>query len=101
MKTVALVTMYLSAVVLANVTFAVWGMAVEPWNSMLLIGLDLTSRDHLHEAWGGRGLAWKMGLLILAGTLLSILFGLITANAFATVIDGGVVRVALASGAAF
>jgi hypothetical protein len=100
-KTTGLVGLYLSAVVLANVTFALWGMAVEPWNSMLLIGLDLTARDHLHEAWGGRGLAWKMGLLILTGSLLSIALGLLTAGGLTTAIDGGVVRVAIASGAGF
>ena len=90
--TVGLVLMYLGAIVLANVTFGVWGMAVEPWNSMLLIGLDLTARDRLHEAWGRRGLVWKMGALILAGSAISALFGLLFE---------GVVRVAVASAAAF
>ena len=88
----ALVAMYLGAIVLANVTFGVWGMAVEPWNSMMLIGLDLTSRDRLHEAWGRRGLVWKMGALILAGSAISALFGIVLE---------GVVRVAIASAAAF
>jgi uncharacterized PurR-regulated membrane protein YhhQ (DUF165 family) len=37
----------------------------------LFIGLDLTSRDHLHDAWHGRGLAWKMAALIAVGSLLS------------------------------
>jgi hypothetical protein len=32
------VGMYLGAVVLANVLFGVWGFAVEPWVSMVLIG---------------------------------------------------------------
>jgi len=90
--TTGLVAMYLGAVVLANVTFGVWGMAVEPWNSMLLIGLDLTARDRLHEAWGRRGLVWKMGALILAGSAISALFGLVFE---------GVVRVAVASAVAF
>lgn len=90
--TVGLVLMYLGAVVLANVTFGVWGMAVEPWNSMLLIGLDLTARDRLHEAWGRRGLVWKMGALILAGSAISALFG---------ALFEGVVRVAVASAVAF
>jgi uncharacterized PurR-regulated membrane protein YhhQ (DUF165 family) len=101
MKTSALIALYLGAIVLANVSFAIWGLAVEPWNSMLLIGLDLTARDHLHEAWGRRGLAWKMGLLILAGSALSALLGLATAGLVATTIDGGVVRVAIASAAGF
>lgn len=42
-------------------------------NAFLFIGLDLTSRDKLHDAWHGRGLAWKMGLLIAAGSVLSYL----------------------------
>lgn len=40
-------------------------------NAFLFIGLDLTSRDHLHEAWHRRGLVWKMALLIGTGSLLS------------------------------
>jgi hypothetical protein len=100
-KTLALVTLYLGAVVLANVGFAAFGMAVEPWTSMLLIGLDLTSRDHLHQAWGGRGLVWKMGALILTGSALSALIGLLTGGLLTTAIDGGVVRVSAASAAAF
>ena len=92
-ETVGLVALYLGAIVLANVTFGIWEMASEPWNSMLLIGLDLTTRDRLHEAWGRRGLAWKMGALILAGSALSAVLGAIFAE--------GVVRVAIASAAAF
>jgi hypothetical protein len=101
MKTVALVLVYLGAVVAANVGFAVYGMRAEPWISMVLIGLDLTSRDHLHQAWGGRGLAWKMGGLILAGSALSALIGWATTDQVATAITGGVPLVALASAAGF
>jgi hypothetical protein len=101
MKTVALVIVYLGAVVAANVGFAVFGFKAEPWISMVLIGLDLTSRDYLHQAWGGRGLAWKMGTLIVAGSALSALFGWATAEQVATTIAGGVPLVALASAAGF
>ncbi len=80
LDTIVLVAMYLGAIVLANVTFGIWEMASEPWNSMLLIGLDLTTRDRLHEAWGRRGLVWKMGLLILTGSALSALLGAIFAR---------------------
>lgn len=41
--------------------------------AFLCIGLDLTARDHLHEAWHRRGLVWKMGALIGVGSLLSYL----------------------------
>lgn len=36
-------------------------------NAFLLIGLNLSTRDALHEAWHGRGLIWKMGVLIVCG----------------------------------
>ena len=36
-------------------------------NAFLLIGLDLSTRDVLHEAWHHRGLVWKMGVLIATG----------------------------------
>ena len=103
-KTVSLVIIYLLAIVLANVSFAMWGMLVEPWISFGLIGLDLTSRDYLHTAWGGRNLALKMGLLILSGSALSASLGL--ALPFfgpepIMAIDGGILRVAFASAAAF
>lgn len=101
MKTAALIGMYLGAVVIANVGFATWGMASEPWISMMLIGFDLTSRDYLHQAWHGQGLAWKMGGLILAGSALSALLGLVTGGLFTTVIDGGVMLVSVASAASF
>ena len=42
-------------------------------NAFLFIGLDLTARDHLHEAWHHKGLPWKMALLIGVGSLLSLL----------------------------
>lgn len=67
------VGIYLAAVVLANLTVAWFG----PWwsvvNAALLIGLDLSLRDRLHESWRGRGLVWKMGLLIASGGLISYL----------------------------
>lgn len=65
------VVMYLAAIVLANLSVATWGPAVTVVNAFLFIGLDLTARDRLHEAWHGDGLLWKMALLIAAGALLS------------------------------
>jgi hypothetical protein len=63
--------MYLGAVVAANLLAAWLGPAATIVNAAVFIGLDLTSRDRLHEAWRGRGLVWKMGALIVAGSLLS------------------------------
>lgn len=71
MRTYALVGMYLAAIVAANLLVTAFGPAISVANALLFIGLDLTARDALHEAWAGRGLVWKMGALIAAGSLLS------------------------------
>lgn len=66
------IIMYLAAIVLANLTVAWFGPAVSVVNAFLFIGLDLTARDKLHDAWHGRGLAWKMALLILTGSAITV-----------------------------
>lgn len=72
-----LIGLYLAAIVLANLTVALapplWRPAVVIANALLLVALDLTTRDALHDAWRGRGLLWRMAALILAGSLLSFL----------------------------
>jgi hypothetical protein len=65
------IVLYLVAVVAANLTVAMWGPSMTIVNAFLFIGLDLTSRDKLHDAWHGRGLWWKMALLIGTGSALS------------------------------
>lgn len=40
-------------------------------NALVFIGLDLTTRDRLHDAWRGRSLWPRMAALIAAGSLLS------------------------------
>jgi hypothetical protein len=65
------VILYLLAIVLANLTVAAFGPAVIIINAFLFIGLDLTARDRLHDAWRGNGLWWKMVILIAAGSVLS------------------------------
>lgn len=87
---------YLVAIVLANLAVtlapAEWRAAVVTLNSLLLIALDLTAGDRLHEAWRWRemdirvtrpqfaiwvtlsgtiALPLRFGLLIAAGSLLS------------------------------
>lgn len=66
-----LIAVYLAAIVAANLLVATFGPAVSIVNAFVLIALDLTSRDRLHEAWAGRGLAWRMAALIAAGSALS------------------------------
>jgi uncharacterized PurR-regulated membrane protein YhhQ (DUF165 family) len=73
MMQVFLVTIYLIAIVIANLSVATFGPDVVIMNSFLLIGLDLTCRDRLHELWHNRGLVWKMGALIAAGSVISYL----------------------------
>lgn len=65
--------LYLFAVVLANLSSTFFGPSASIANAFLFIGLDLTARDKLHEEWKNRGLVWKMGLLIAAGSVLSYL----------------------------
>lgn len=63
--------LYLAAIVLANMSVAHFGPSSTIVNAFLFIGLDLTSRDKLHEAWHRKGLLWKMALLIAAGSFIS------------------------------
>lgn len=83
-----LVALYLAAIVLANVLVSHLGPPAVVANAFLFIGLDLSSRDRLHEQWQGRALWPRMLALVVAGGLLSLLLG-------------GAGRVALASCLAF
>jgi len=65
------VIMYLVAIVLANLTVAAFGPRMVIVNAFLFIGLDLTARDRLHDAWKGNYLVPKMTALIAAGSILS------------------------------
>lgn len=68
--TILLVGLYLAAIVAANITVALFGPSVVVLNAFLFIGLDITCRDALHEQWQ-TGRAWKMAVLIAAGSLIS------------------------------
>lgn len=67
------VMMYLLAAVLANLSVAYFGPSSTIVNAFLFIGLDLTARDKLHDAWQGRYLWVKMFLLIAVGSGISYL----------------------------
>lgn len=62
---------YILSLVAANLTVVYFG----PWfsiiNSFLLIGLDLTLRDKIHELWEGKWL--PMGCLIATASIISYL----------------------------
>lgn len=65
--------LYLAFVVAANLIVADQGPQSVLYVSFFLVGPVLTTRDFLHEAWGGtRASMWvKMGLLIAAGSAIS------------------------------
>ncbi len=65
--------LYLSAIVAANLIITIYGPAATIITAFVFIGLDLTTRDHLHEAWHRKGLVWKMLLLIGSGSIISFL----------------------------
>jgi len=83
-----LVVAYLAAIVAANLSIEHWGPQAAVWNAFLFIGLDLTTRDRLHDLWRGRVLR-NMAVLIAAGSALSYL------------LNNDTGRIALASAAAF
>jgi len=84
-----IIALWLFAIVGANLSIGHFGPEVSIINAFLLIGLGLTTRDHLHRKWDGKHLKAKMGLLIATGGLLSWLT------------QPGVGRIALASVCAF
>lgn len=69
--TIIFVALYIAAMTAANLSVAAFGPWVSPLNSFFLIGLDLTMRDRLHDAW--KGSVWKMGALIAVAAGLSYL----------------------------
>lgn len=64
------VTIYIATLVGANLAVAWLGPAAMPIIAFLLIGLDLTLRDRLHDRWSGRHLWPRMfGLIVAAGVV--------------------------------
>ncbi len=73
MQTIILTVLYLVAIITANLSVAFFGPSSTIINAFLFIGLDLTTRDRLHEAWHGNHLIQKMTLLIATGSAISFL----------------------------
>ena len=65
------ILIFLLAIVLANLSVAYFGPVSTPINAFLLIGLDLSLRDRIHEQWHGKKLGLKMVGLICAGALIT------------------------------
>lgn len=61
---------YVGAIVLANYTISIFGPVVSPINAFLLIGLDLSLRDSLHEKLG---IGFVSLLTIIAGVVSYVL----------------------------
>lgn len=66
-----LIALYLTAIVAANLSIVYFGPQAAIWNALLLVSLDLTTRDALHERWHGHHLWPKMLTLIATGSILS------------------------------
>lgn len=64
---------YILTLVVANMVVAYFGPASTPVVAFMLIGLDLTLRDRLHDQWQGRHLWPRMLALITSAGLLSYL----------------------------
>jgi hypothetical protein len=69
------VVSYLLAIVAANLLVSRFGPAVAVFNALCFVGLDLSSRDQLHERWRGHWLWPRMLTLIVAGSALSLALG--------------------------
>jgi hypothetical protein len=67
------VSIFVLAIVLANISTAYFGPKAIPVNAFLLIGLDLSLRDKLHDRWDGNRLWLKMFTMISLGGYLSFL----------------------------
>lgn len=85
---IVLIVLYLAAVLAANLIITVFGAGAAPVVAFVFIGLNLATRDRLHDLWG-RNVARSMLLLITVGGLLSYL------------LNAGAGRIAFASMAAF
>lgn len=73
MKNKLYIGIYIASLVIANLLVAWLGPWFSPINALVLIGLDLSLRDKLHDAWQGDGLPWRIGILIAASGTISYL----------------------------
>ena len=62
---------YIASLVVANIAIAWLGPTAMPVIAFLLIGLDLTLRDRLHDLWHGKHLWPRMFALIVAAGIVS------------------------------
>ena len=67
-----LVVIYLAAIVVANLVLLWFGPVASIYNAFILIGLDLSLRDKLHDQWHHKNLWLKMLLLICGGSIITV-----------------------------
>lgn len=65
--------LYLFSVVAANLLVAQFGAPITPLVAFVFIGLDITTRDKLHDSWHKNHLWLRMAALILSGSAFSFL----------------------------
>jgi uncharacterized PurR-regulated membrane protein YhhQ (DUF165 family) len=68
-----MVAIYICALVIANLSVAYFGPWVSPINAFLLIGLDLSLRDKLHEKWKNNLWSKMISLIVVAGAISYVL----------------------------
>ena len=66
------IIIYLTAIVVANLTLLWFGPVASIYNAFILIGLDLSLRDKLHDQWQGKNLWLKMLILICGGSAITV-----------------------------
>ena len=75
-----LAVLYVVAAAVANLITAHFGPPAVPFVAFFLVGFVMTTRDRLHDAWQGKNLGVRLGLLIAAGSALSYLINVDAAN---------------------
>jgi hypothetical protein len=94
--TAFLVLAYLAAIIVANLTTSHFGPEASIYCAFAFIGLNLTTRDKLHDLWGANRFR-NMALLIVAGSAISY----VAAKTIGAGPPDIVARIALASCVAF
>jgi len=85
----AIIVLYISSNVIANLVVNSFGQAALVWTAFVLIPFDLASRDALHERWSGDRLALRMFALVAIGAVITF------------AINASALRIAIASSVAF
>ena len=70
-KTIVCVVVYLAAAVAANTLVSVFGVWALLMTATLMVPINLTTRDVLHEQWIDNYLPVRMAALVIAGSCLS------------------------------